>query len=118
MKQQTAREKAEKLYSQMTPARQRYEMMGVEPRGAMGATIDEIEQHIQNCMDAAESAGLHYLDESKIEFGLSREDIFAIAEKKATKSRSRRGYKVMLTKMQEKYGAEAGERIAKKIISR
>ena len=100
------REQAEKIYNQMTPAREGYERMGMAPTGAMAATIDEIEAHLQLVDEVAQEYGIR-LDASKVEFGATREEIEVKAESKAKSRRRSAGARAL----SRKYGKAAAERI-------
>lgn len=100
------REQAEKIYNQMTPSRESYQKMGMALSGAMAATVDEIEAHLQLVDEVAQEYKI-WLDASKIEFGASREDIEKKAESKAKSRRRSAGARAL----SRKYGKDAAERI-------
>ena len=102
-----AKTTAKTTYDKLQNVRQQYERMGMKPSPAMLATQEQIEQHIQNCQDAAAEYDLQYLDWEKIEFGSTREQIFAVAESKRKASNKRAGARALVSK----YGKSAAQDI-------
>jgi len=80
---------ATKLFDQMQATARSYEKMGMELEPVMKASLDEIEQHIIWCEEASQEYKLASFDYTKAKFGLSRDEIFAIAA--AKKKASNRG---------------------------
>ncbi len=107
MAQLTVQEQAERIYHQFDQQRAQYAKLGMKLSGVAAASVNEIAQHIQNCNDAAAAAGLEYLDSSAVKWGLTREQVFSLAEEKAHAARKSRGARAL----SQKYGRETAERI-------
>ena len=109
----TNREQAQKLYDQMTQARESWIKMGMQPTGAMAATVDEIETHLNLVDEVAQEFGFR-LDASKIEIGSTRDQIVELAESKRKRHNRRAGVRAL----EQKYGHAAAARIVKKYSGR
>jgi len=100
---------AQKIYDKMTPAREKWEKMGMTPSGITGATVDEIARHLQICDEVSQEYGFTIYPD-KVKFGATRDEVVAIAESKAKRYRRRAGVRAL----ERKYGHEAAARIVKK----
>ena len=102
-------QQAQKLYDQMTTARDGWIRMGMQPTGAMAGTVDELEAHLNLVDEVAQEFGFA-LDASKIEFGSSRDEIVALAESKRKRYNRRAGVRAL----EQKYGHEGAARIVRR----
>jgi hypothetical protein len=110
-----ANEIAVRIHNQMQAAKAKYEKFApamITP--IMNASIEEIEIHVQNCMDASAEFGGVNVDYEKVEFGKTREEIFAIAAAKKKNYNKRAGVRAL----QKKYGYEVAEKIVEKHAGR
>lgn len=111
-------ERAEKIYNRVHVSEQQVRIYGEEnlrkSHPVALATITEIAEWLQNIEDARSAAGLNWLDEEKIPFGISREEIFTIADNKRKSAKKRAGVRALVAK----YGKEDAEKIIQKKTGR
>jgi len=109
----TNTQRAQEIYDQLTPGRDQYLRMGMQPTGASAATVDQIQAHLDLVDEVAAEFGFR-LDPSKFPFGCSRETIVAKAEAKQRRYNRRAGVRAL----ERKYGHDAAARIVKKYSGR
>jgi len=101
------REQAHKIYQQVHPTERYIKMMGENSlRPIQRATIEQIKAHLVLIAEIAQEYNVR-LSPEKIEFGAGRDQIVEIADRKAAKSRRRRGYQTL----KRKYGTDSAKRI-------
>lgn len=100
------REKAQAMYDEMTPMRQKWEMLGTMPTKIMGASVDEIESHLRTVAEVAEEYDVN-LDAAKVEFGAPRDDVAAKAQAKINRRKRSAGARAL----SRKYGKTTAEQI-------
>jgi len=108
-------ERAEKIYSMTRVNKNTIEMFGegiLKPINK--ATLEEIETWLTNIVEAAKQYDIPEIDETKVEFTATREQIFEIAAAKKKKYNQRAGVRAL----EAKYGHESAKRIVQKYSGR
>ena len=105
-----SRQRAQQIYDSLAQSRTpEYIRFYGQPQGIYAATVEEIQAHIDMVAAVSQEFGFH-LDDSKIAFGYTREQVVAIAEAKRKHYNRRAGVRAL----EQKYGHEAASRIVYK----
>lgn len=108
-------EKAEKIYSMTRISEDKIKMFGENCLKPINkATVEEIKNWLTNIVEAARKYDIPEIDETKIEFTTTKEQIFAIAAGKKKNYNKRAGVRAL----EAKYGHESAKKIVQKYSGR
>lgn len=103
-------QRAQQIYKTTRPNPNYVKMMGATSlTPVQRASLEEIENHLRLVDKISQEYGFT-IQADKVEFGASREQIVAIAERKAKRYKRRAGVRAL----QNKYGHDAAARIVRK----
>jgi len=102
-------EKAQKIYDEATPIREKYQAMGMDLTGILALSVEDIEAHLNLVDDVNTEYGTH-MDASKFKLGIGRAELEATAKHRKSQANGRRGVNALV----KKYGHESAARIVKK----
>lgn len=103
-------QRAQKIYSATRPNPNYVKMMGTASlTPVQRASLEEIENHLRLIDEISQEYGFT-IQADKVKFGASRNEIVAIAERKAKRYKRRAGVRALETK----YGHAAAARIVRK----
>jgi len=104
----TNHERAEQIYNDAEPNRQRTLKFGAPLTGILACTVEQIESHL-NLVDEINAEFGTHLYPSKFEIGTDREKLAQNANHRRHQSNGRKGVNALINK----YGYESAARIVK-----